>query len=288
MWNLLRHLFHHRTRSNRILVIDQDDPDRSNHFELTPFSLVWFMGTLFTLVIAASLMLFFITPLGDLYQSPQANQIREELFAIEQRIEALRDTITARDMQLATLQLALRANLDTTFATSALNNMNMLSSARSGIPFSETWNSYDLITQRSITMAGQERYSFGASPFQNPYLPIDGTPSRSFDLVTSHYGTDFATQANTSFFAAENGVVVTAHWTLEYGYVMAIQHMDGFLSVYKHGGSLAKKKGDYVFKGDLLGTVSDSGILSYGPHLHFEIWKDGIPTDPAIYLPLLY
>lgn len=280
MWKLFQHLLQHRTSVNRILVVDQDNPDRSDHFELRPFSLVLFLGTFLLLVLLASALLFYITPIGDLYRSPQTNQIREELFAIEKRVNALRDTISARDLQLVTLQRALRANIDTTFATSVPYNPESSQPTRSGIEFTEPWNSYEQVTQRGITLSNLS--------FQNLYLPADGTPSRSFHLLNEHYGIDFATRANAPFYAVEDGVVVFANWTLEYGYVVAIQHDGGYMSVYKHGSAVTREKGEYVFKGDYLGTVSDSGILSTGPHLHFELWKDGNPLDPAIYLPTLF
>lgn len=280
MWKLFQHLLQHRTSVNRILVVDQDNPDRSDHFELRPFSLVLFLGSFLLLVLLASALLFYITPIGDLYRSPQTNQIREELFAIEKRVNALRDTISARDLQLVTLQRALRANIDTTFATSAPYNPESSQPTRSGIEFTEPWNSYEQVTQRGITLSNLS--------FQNLSLPADGTPSRSFHLLNEHYGIDFATRANAPFYAVEDGVVIFANWTLEYGYVVAIQHVGGYISVYKHGSAVTREKGDHVFKGDYLGTVSDSGILSTGPHLHFELWKDGNPLDPAIYLPTLF
>jgi murein DD-endopeptidase MepM/ murein hydrolase activator NlpD len=63
-----------------------------------------------------------------------------------------------------------------------------------------------------------------------------------------------------------------------------LQHSGGVTSVYKHGSSLLKQQGDYVLKGDVLGTVADTGVLSSGSHLHLEIWKNGIPQNPVMYL----
>ena len=81
-----------------------------------------------------------------------------------------------------------------------------------------------------------------------------------------------------------DGTVVSASWTVSEGYVLSIQHAGGMLSIYKHCSSLTKKSGDNVLKGDIVGTTGDVGVTSSGPHLHFEIWKDGLPQDPGMYL----
>ena len=146
------------------------------------------------------------------------------------------------------------------------------------------WDSFDQLSNRSITHSGFDT-SNESNPFQNPFVPIDGIVSRGFNPEKKHFGIDFATAENTPFYAVEEGVIVSSNWTLQYGYIVTLQHADGKLSVYKHGASIYKKRGDFVFKGERIGTVSDRGILSTGPHLHFELWEKGVPLNPAIYFP---
>ena len=84
-------------------------------------------------------------------------------------------------------------------------------------------------------------------------------------------------------FAANGGLVVFADFTLDDGYKMILQHNDGYISVYKHCASLLKNERDIVVQGELIGLSGNSGKNTTGPHLHFEIWKDGKPENPKEY-----
>ncbi|MBZ0242725.1 MAG: M23 family metallopeptidase, partial [Bacteroidales bacterium] len=68
------------------------------------------------------------------------------------------------------------------------------------------------------------------------------------------------------------------------GYIIGLQHAGNFFSVYKHNAVLLKKEGDFVKAGEAIAIVGDSGELSTGPHLHFELWFNGIPINPDDYL----
>jgi murein DD-endopeptidase MepM/ murein hydrolase activator NlpD len=75
-----------------------------------------------------------------------------------------------------------------------------------------------------------------------------------------------------------------AEWTLETGYVILIQHSDNIISVYKHNAKLLKKQGSKVKAGDAIAIMGNSGELTYGPHLHFELWFKGVPVDPEQFI----
>ena len=60
--------------------------------------------------------------------------------------------------------------------------------------------------------------------------------------------------------------------------------MDGLLSVYKHNGSLNKAQGDVVRSGEVIASAGNTGELTTGPHLHFELWSNGSPIDPLNFI----
>jgi murein DD-endopeptidase MepM/ murein hydrolase activator NlpD len=68
--------------------------------------------------------------------------------------------------------------------------------------------------------------------------------------------------------------------------VIGIQHDNNIVSFYKHNSVILKKEGSKVRAGEVVGIVGDSGALSTGPHLHFELWINGIPIDPEKYMVL--
>jgi murein DD-endopeptidase MepM/ murein hydrolase activator NlpD len=118
-----------------------------------------------------------------------------------------------------------------------------------------------------------------------PFLmPSDGYVSRGFDPDEFHYGVDLAGAQGTAVLAAAGGSVVFAGWTYDDGLMMMISHDMGYLTVYKHNKALLKIVGTTVRRGEPVALLGNTGRTSSGPHLHFEIWRDGNPTDPMKYL----
>ena len=75
--------------------------------------------------------------------------------------------------------------------------------------------------------------------------------------------------------------VIFSAWTVETGHVIAIQHSNDLISVYKHNSVLLKKEGAIVKAGEVIAIVGNSGKFTTGPHLHFEIWFKGSPLNPT-------
>ena len=112
------------------------------------------------------------------------------------------------------------------------------------------------------------------------FSPLKGEITNRFDLKKGHYGIDVIASNNEAVKAILNGTVVYADWTPENGHVIQLQHAQNLVSIYKHNSFLLKKTGDLVKAGDAVAIVGNSGELSTGPHLHFELWHNGIPLDP--------
>ena len=118
--------------------------------------------------------------------------------------------------------------------------------------------------------------------------PAEGYVTRGFDVSRYHYGMDFAGKRSTAVLAAADGNVVFAGWTYDDGYMLMIAHGLGYLSVYKHNESLLKSTGATVRRGEPVALLGNTGRTSSGPHLHFEVWKDGIAYDPGQFLLTTY
>jgi murein DD-endopeptidase MepM/ murein hydrolase activator NlpD len=113
------------------------------------------------------------------------------------------------------------------------------------------------------------------------FPPVQGSVSGKYDIRIKHYGTDIVTKPKAVVFAALNGTVIFAGWTMETGWVIEIQHTNNLITVYKHNASLLKETGDIVRAGEAISIVGDSGeMYTSGPHLHFEIWYKGNALDP--------
>lgn len=118
------------------------------------------------------------------------------------------------------------------------------------------------------------------------FTPLKGIITSEFDIKESHFGVDIVAEKNEVVKATQDGIVIFADWSVETGHVLLIQHSNNFISVYKHNASLLKKQGEIVKSGEPIAIIGNSGELSTGPHLHFELWFDGNPVDPKNYIAL--
>ncbi len=117
------------------------------------------------------------------------------------------------------------------------------------------------------------------------FPPVKGIVSGNFELRTRHYATDIVTQPKAVVSSTLDGTVIMTGWTMETGFVMVIQHSNNLISVYKHNATLLKEMGDRVWAGEAISIVGDSGELyTSGPHLHFELWHNGVALDPLQYI----
>ena len=117
------------------------------------------------------------------------------------------------------------------------------------------------------------------------FPPVKGIISSNYDPRTRHYAIDIVTQPKAVVSSTLEGTVIMTGWTMETGFVIMIQHANNLVSVYKHNARLLKEMGDRVWAGEAISIVGDSGELyTSGPHLHFELWFNGEPLDPAQYV----
>jgi len=148
----------------------------------------------------------------------------------------------------------------------------------------ESQPGYDLIAYDSKPASSQ--YATSTASIQNFFFftPLNGTVTSNFDPATRHYGVDIVAKRNEAIKSTLDGTVLFAGWTLETGYSIAIQHTNNLVSVYKHNSVLLKKQGDYVKAGEVIAIIGETGLLSTGIHLHFELWFNGIPINPRDYI----
>jgi murein DD-endopeptidase MepM/ murein hydrolase activator NlpD len=129
--------------------------------------------------------------------------------------------------------------------------------------------------------ASKRKSSIGGALF---FSPLKGVITNDFNNLNRHYGVDIVAGMNETIKAVLDGTVIFSNWTLETGYVIAIQHPQNIVSIYKHNSALLKKVGESVRAGDPIAIIGETGELSTGPHLHFELWNEGNPVNPRDYI----
>ncbi len=118
------------------------------------------------------------------------------------------------------------------------------------------------------------------------FPPVSGIVSAPFDIRKEHYGIDIVAKADEPVKCVADGSVLMASWTQDSGYVIIVQHRNNLISVYKHNSALLKKVGNFVSAGEIIAFIGNTGELTTGPHLHFELWMNGNPVDPEDFISL--
>jgi murein DD-endopeptidase MepM/ murein hydrolase activator NlpD len=116
------------------------------------------------------------------------------------------------------------------------------------------------------------------------FAPVKGAVTDKFNMPKEHFAADIVTTPNAVVSSTLDGTVTMSAWTSETGYVIQVQHANNIISIYKHNAKLLKKTGEVVKAGDAIAIVGNSGELTTGPHLHFELWYNGYPVDPEKYI----
>lgn len=269
MLSYLRHLIGllYRLRNDNLnLVIWRDsDPDHPSSYRFTPIVLILFWlltiagGTFLTGVV------FYVTPLGDRIFNREDETLRAEIVALGQRVLAIQDSLDNRDAQLDNIKEILYEGRDTTFQVGRPASL------------SDTSTTFVPTVYRPSASGSGSAIRF---PIR---YPLRGTLTQRFRPEANHFGVDIAATTGDPIYAVADGAVFSSEWTIQYGFVVKIQHADGYITVFKHVDRPIRSEGEVVRQGDLIGFVSNSGIMTTGPHLHIELWKDGTPLDPEFY-----
>jgi len=116
------------------------------------------------------------------------------------------------------------------------------------------------------------------------FTPVKGVVSDGFNAAKRHFAIDIAAPKNSLVHAVLDGAVIFSGWTDDTGFVIQVQHSNNLISFYKHNEKLLKQTGDHVKAGEAIALVGNTGSVTTGTHLHFELWHNGVPVDPAKYI----
>ena len=116
------------------------------------------------------------------------------------------------------------------------------------------------------------------------FPPLNGMITGKHDVSNGHLGVDIVGKLNSRISATLDGTVIFAGWTIDTGYVIYIQHEQNLITVYRHNAELLKIQGDKVRAGEAIAIMGNSGKETTGPHLHFEMWLNGVSVNPEDYI----
>lgn len=287
---------HHRSKKVRydLFLVPRDDASQSKSLRFVPWQVYSIVGGAVVLIIGIVIVLLAYTPVGVLIpiQNPELeNKYGKELIALNERMSSMMEQLIALREYNVKLRNALGEHVATTDSGVAV-----LESPRKESPERKKQDQQQVemnITEASRPLSrtmisqgeeGRQNATASAHVVFPVIMPTTGYITRGFTPDQRHYGLDLAGKTGTLINAAADGYVVFAGWTSDDGYKIILSHAGGFLTFYKHNQSLLTAANAYVRRGEAIALLGNSGQTSAAPHLHFEIWKDGTPVDPAHYI----
>ncbi len=270
----------------RLVILNDSTFEEKVSLRLSPLNVFTIIGS-FTLVVVLTVSLIIVfTPIREYIPGYTDVELRQDVIELAFKSDSIQRELELKDKYLMNIQRILSGQemveeMEDHVDTS--RDYENISDAK--IPEDSILRAYveseDQFTLSEVSDKGSKSASIRNFTF---FSPINGTITSEFNLDDSHYGVDIVAPENEAIKSCLDGTVIFAEWTVETGYVIQIQHKSNLVSVYKHNAVLLKKAGDYVNAGEAIAIIGNSGELTSGPHLHFELWFDGNPIDPTQYM----
>ncbi len=267
-----------------MVLLNEDTFEEVGNMRLTRLNLIALVGIGLILLVAITYILIAFTNIRELIPGYPDAAMRQDIRTNAMKLDSLAHEQSVRDKYFDNLNRIISGDVPEMY----MNDTSGMVDSRD-INFMRSSN--DSLLRQQVEAEEQFRLSVLDDSQENKRLhdlhfftPVDGMISGEFSPADGHFGIDLVAEPDEVVKATLDGTVTMSTWTLETGYVIQIQHDYEIISVYKHCASLFKAAGEKVAVGDAIAIVGNSGELTTGPHLHFELWHDRVPLDPVDYI----
>ena len=265
-----------------ILLVNEKTLEKRKLFSSSSINLAASSLFAFLLLLSTSFIFIYITPLKEYFRGYTSIELRENAVENSMKLDSLESLYISQSKYIKSLKDLLSGNisfedLDQNTENTESNSLELEivktnlddSLLRALVDEEDKYNAFDLEGERFTTVL---------------FPPVKGGLSSGFDYESKHYGVDIAMPENSPVHSISEGIVVFAEWTSETGFVIILEHLNGLTSIYKHNSSIIKTQGDRIETGEIIAFTGNTGSLTTGPHLHFELWYRGEPVDPESYI----
>lgn len=266
----------------RMVVINETTFEEKFFIRISQFNIIVLVILFVTLTAIGSFFLVAYTPLREFIPGYTSLTIRKEAIRNSFLLDSLTLEFEKQDLFISSIKSALTGEInweenslldDQSQSPEVLNSDNAMSEADSLL---------------RLEVIQEDKYNVIPNDLSKVkyllYPPAVGLISQKYDADKRHFAVDIALKENAPIMAVAHGTVIFSEWTAETGHVIIVKHDYGLLSVYKHNSSLEKYQGDLVRAGEVIAKAGDTGELSTGWHLHFELWINGFSADPTDFI----
>ena len=268
----------------RFVILNSESFEERLSFNMSRLNIFLLTCVSVTLLMVSTALVIAYSPLREYIPGYTNADITRQMVTLNQLSDSLNNELINRERYLQNIKNIIEGRVlgadqvEIVPPNSKLENVN----------FEKTTE--DSLLRRQVE--AEERFNFfGYTSVGNQniekllfFLPVKGLITESFNIENKHFGVDVVTKEDELVKSTLDGVVVMSSWTSETGHVIAVQHENNLLSIYKHNSVLLKDQGERVNAGEAIAIIGNTGKWSSGPHLHFELWYNNNPVDPEQYI----
>ncbi|MEO0506201.1 MAG: M23 family metallopeptidase [Bacteroidota bacterium] len=267
----------------RLVILNENTFEEKISFKLNRLN-VFVTGTLFIIVlIGLTTLIIAFSPLREYIPGYSSTRLKKQATELTYKTDSLVTALDYTNRYLDNVRLVLKGDIENTEVNrdSLFERYKLDPSTVDLTPIRE-----DLLLREEVEL--EDKYNLFEQNVQTSetllFAPLKGNISQGFNVKDKHYAVDIVAPRSTAVKSISNGTVLFAEWTSQTGYVIIIKHQNDLTSVYKHNGALTKSQGDFVRAGEVIAEVGNTGELTTGPHLHFELWQSGKAVNPLNYI----
>ena len=277
-----KNIKHKLLNKYRLVVLNEDTFEERFTFKLNRLNVFVFSIISALFLITATTILIAFTPLREYIPGYSSVSLKKKATKLAYKTDSLQQVIEINAQYYSSIKKVLTGDV----ATVDFNKDSIIEAAEMDISELDFIPSKEdsllreqvLLEDKYNPLINNSEINFVLFP------PVKGTISEGFNTKDKHYAVDVVTSKDAPVKSAADGTVIFSEWTAQTGYVIIIEHTNNLISVYKHNSVLTKEQGALVKAGEVIAAAGNTGELSTGPHLHFELWSDGYPIDPTNFI----
>ena len=267
----------------KVVISSEDTFEEKFSFKANKINTFIIMLVYSIILISFTISIVFFTQLREMVPGYSSTDLLNRAIYLTKKTDSLEQQIALNNKFYKSIEDVLSGNIeefvprDELSVDSSLTNSDFVTVSP---------NSQDSILRKYVENEDKFNLTNNELIIENKmfFSPIKGEITQSFNFNENHFAVDIAADIGTPVKSVLDGKIIFSEWSLETGYVVVIDHGENIISVYKHNSKILKEQNDFVQAGEVIAYSGNQGNLSTGPHLHFELWKNGTPIDPE---PLL-
>jgi murein DD-endopeptidase MepM/ murein hydrolase activator NlpD len=267
----------------RLVILNEDTFEERVAFKLSRLNVISLSVIFSILLIVGTSILIAFTPIKEYIPGYSSSALKQKATRLSLKVDSLENQVAINNHYYQSIRAILSGkipveefNEDSTYKTQISNiNTEELQPTPAENDLREKVENND-----KFNLLEQAVQKTNLSLFP----PVTGRITETYNAKIKHYAVDIVTVKDKPVKTVADGTVIFSEWTASTGYVIIIEHSFGLISVYKHNAELLKTQGDLVKSGEVIAITGNTGELSTGPHLHFELWVDGYPVNPQDYI----